>query len=160
MAEILLYNRLKFTMNLSHSGKIRWDGNSTKSRRANNNSRQQILCVCSPLASFTMASMAASSALVPLVGLIFHTLHSLEQGCDIGNHHLHMGVIHKTHVTIFQYDPKFHECWTLKLTGRVRSWTGDYAACGRCHLAHAAWFAHVPYLLPSVMTGVSRAEPA
>ena len=37
----------------------------------------------------------------------------------------------------------------LKLTGRDRSWTGDYAACGHCHLAHAAGFAHVPYLLPS-----------
>ena len=27
---------------------------------------------------------------------------------------------------------------TLKSTGRDRIWTGDYAACGRCHLAHAA----------------------
>ena len=45
-------------------------------------------------------------------------------------------------------------CWPsasgiiLKLIGRDRSWTGDNAACGRCHLAHAAWFAHIPYLLP------------
>ena len=37
----------------------------------------------------------------------------------------------------------------LKSTGQDRSWTGDYAACGRCHLAHAAGFAHGPYLLPS-----------
>ena len=27
----------------------------------------------------------------------------------------------------------------FKSTGRDRSWTGDYAACGRCHLAHAEW---------------------
>ena len=26
----------------------------------------------------------------------------------------------------------------LKSTGRDRSWTGEYTACGRCHLAHAA----------------------
>ena len=37
----------------------------------------------------------------------------------------------------------------LKSTGRDRSWTGDYAVCGRCHLAPTAWFAHVPYLLQS-----------
>ena len=37
----------------------------------------------------------------------------------------------------------------LKSTGRDRSWTGDYAVCGRCHVAQAAWFRHVPYLLQS-----------
>ena len=47
----------------------------------------------------------------------------------------------------------------LKSTGRDRSWTGDYVACGRCHLAHAAWFAHVPYLLPSHGGSIPR-EPA
>ena len=35
----------------------------------------------------------------------------------------------------------------VKSTGRDRSWTGDNAACGRCHFAHAAWSAHVPYIL-------------
>ena len=38
---------------------------------------------------------------------------------------------------------------SLKSTRRDRSWTGDYAMCGRCHLAYAAWFTHVPYLLQS-----------
>ena len=28
--------------------------------------------------------------------------------------------------------------WFLRSTGRDRSWTGDYAACGRCHLVRAA----------------------
>ena len=28
--------------------------------------------------------------------------------------------------------------YPLKSTGRDRSWTEDYAACGCCHLAHAA----------------------
>ena len=27
---------------------------------------------------------------------------------------------------------------SLQSTGRDRSWTGDYAACGHCHLVHAA----------------------
>ena len=47
----------------------------------------------------------------------------------------------------------------LKSTGRDRSWTGDYAACGRRHLAHAAWFAHIPYLLQSQDGSIPR-EPA
>ena len=33
---------------------------------------------------------------------------------------------------------------TLKFPGRDRSWTGDYATCGSCHLAHAAQSAHAP----------------
>ena len=42
-----------------------------------------------------------------------------------------------------------HKQWMnwKKSTGRDSIWTGDYAACGRCHLAHAAWVANVPYLL-------------
>ena len=34
---------------------------------------------------------------------------------------------------------------TLKFPGRDRSWTGDYATCGSCHLAHAAQSAHAPH---------------
>ena len=52
-------------------------------------------------------------------------------------------------VSLFTLKALFNNVFTLKSTGQDRSWTGDYAACGRCHLAHAAWFAHVPYLLQS-----------
>ena len=36
---------------------------------------------------------------------------------------------------------------TLKFPGQVGRQTGDYAACGGCHLVHAAWSAHASRLL-------------
>ena len=53
-----------------------------------------------------------------------------------------------------------HSSSFLKLTGRDRSWTGDYAACGRCHLAHAARFALAPRLLQRYDRWVSRTNYA
>ena len=47
----------------------------------------------------------------------------------------------------------------LKSTGRDNELDGRLAACVRCHLAHAAWFAHVPYLRQSHDGSILR-EPA
>ena len=41
-------------------------------------------------------------------------------------------------VSLFTLKALFNNVFTLKSIGRDRSWTGDYAASGRCHLAHAA----------------------
>ena len=48
----------------------------------------------------------------------------------------------------------------FKLPGRDGSWMGDYATCGSCHPAHAAWFALAPRLLQRYDRWVSRTNYA